>query len=214
MPVKSKIFRLRKLIRHQLTAWNTGGEGVHSPTLFYLVRMIVYDDNAYYAYSQIEQQRAALLRRSDVPKPLTSAKTGQLLFRLTNYLGSNSGKALTIVEAGHLPDISSAYLAAPAERNTVLSYETLPRKLPKHADLAYLHTPDSEAALAMFRQLLPAFSDHSIVVVSGIHCSPQAEQTWQAIQAMQQVTSTLDLFDVGIVLFNRHYIRKHYKLRF
>ena len=37
------------IIKHYLTAWNTGGENIHSPSLFYFVRMILYDKNQYYA---------------------------------------------------------------------------------------------------------------------------------------------------------------------
>lgn len=214
MPVKSKIFRLRRLIRHQLTAWNTGGEGIHSPTLFYLVRMIIYDENAYYAFGEIEQHRAAL-RRSHPDVPQVSAKIGQLLFRLVNYLTETQRKPLTIVEAGHEQGMSTWYLSTPTENNVVVNCNEPEADCPKRVDLAYVAgEPTCEAMLRDCRRLLPSMTNHSIMVIGDIHQTQESEQAWQAIQAMEQVTSTLDLFDVGIVLFNKHYIRKHYRLRF
>lgn len=273
MAVTNALYRAGSYIRHQLTAWHTGGEGIHSPTLFYLVRMILYDDNAYYAYTRIEQQRAALLQStatvqqvdygtgSEVPQTgtpiatlrrvadiarthLETPKIAQLLYRLVNYLGSVEQKPLTVVELGTSFGITTAYLASPSARNTVLTYDgapdvldiavqvwrplgltnikpvegniddTLPKHCPKRIDLAFVdanHTYD--ATLRYFRQLLPAMGEHSILVVDDIYHSPEMERAWHDIQAAGQVTSTIDCYHVGLVFFNRHYIRKHYKMR-
>lgn len=267
------LYRARSYVRHQLTAWHTGGEGIHSPTLFYIVRMIVYDDNAYYAYPRIEQQRAALLRStatvqqldygtgSDMPQAgtpiatlkrvadiarthLESPKIAQLLYRLVNYLTEAERRPLTVLELGTSLGITTAYLASPSPKNTVLTYEgasdvldeamaiwrtlgltniqpvvgniddTLPKTCPKHIDLAYIDANHTrEATMRYFRKLLPAMGSHSIMVFDDIHHSPEMEQAWREIQTFEQVTSTLDLYHVGIVLFNKHYIRKHYRLR-
>ena len=266
------IHRFRSYVRHQLTAWHTGGEGVHSPTLFYLVRMVVCDDNAYYVYPSIEQQRRRLLqsnevvqqtdygtgagsgtdapavfsrRVSDVARThLESPKVGQLLFRLVNHLSAERKEPLTIVELGTSLGISTAYLAAPARRNIVQTYEgahevaeqamqvwrelklaniepiigniddTLVQHLPKSIDLAYMDANHTyEATMRYFRQLLPKAKQHSIFVIDDIHHSPQMEQAWREIQATEQVTSTIDCFHIGVVLFNKHYIRKHYRMR-
>ena len=162
--------------------------------------MIIYDDNAYYAYRTIEQ------RRQDV-----SAKLGRLLFRLVNHLSHEQGAPLTIVEIGERS--AGAYLTAPAKRNKVFSYDALPSKLPKQIDLAYVAAMSAEEMTETVQHLLPALKQHGLIVVDGIHASEEAEHAWQAVQAMRQVTSTLDLYDVGIVLVNKHYLRKDYRLR-
>lgn len=175
--------------------------------------MIIYDDNAYYAYHSIRQQRSAMQHRYPDSR-LLSDKTGSLLFRLVNHLSSTRGEPLTIVEIGPLPDISTAYLSAPTERNTVLSYDSIPRTLPKRIDMAFIRVSDSTTMTTALKALLPALQQHSIVVMDDIHRRPETELAWHAIQAIDKVTSSLDLYDVGVLLFNRHYIRKHYKLRF
>lgn len=246
---------------------------MHSPTLFYLVRMILYDDNAYYAYTRIEQQRAALLRSTDTVQQvdygtgsdvrqtgtpiatlrrvadiarthLETPKIAQLLYRLVNYLGSTEQRPLTIVELGTSLGVTTAYLASPSPRNTVQTYDgatevqdiavqvwrnlkltniepvsgniddTLPKHCPKRIDLAFIdanHTYD--ATLRYFRQLMPAMGEQSILVVDDIYHSPEMERAWHDIQASGQVTSTIDCYHIGLVFFNTHYIRKHYKMR-
>ena len=246
---------------------------MHSPTLFYLVRMIVYDDNAYYSFPLIEQQRARLLRSTatvqqqdygtgaaaqpdgtpalvqrrvaDIARThLESPKIAQLLFRLVNHLTATQYPPLTIVELGTSLGITTAYLASPSERNRVLTFEgapeimdeamqvwralqltniepvpgniddTLSAHCPERLDLAFIDANHSyEATMRYFRQLLPAAQQHSIIVVDDIYHSPQMTRAWQDIQALPQVTTTIDCYHIGIVLFNKHYLRKHYKIR-
>ena len=245
---------------------------MHSPTLFYIVRMVMYDDNEYYAFPKIEQQRKSLLRSTSVVTQtdygtgaraweggspvqtrrvadiarthLESPSTAQLLFRLVNYLTGVSQQPLTIVELGTSLGITAAYLASPSPQNTVQTYEgaeevadiaaevwreldirnivpvigniddTLPRYKAKKTDLAYIDANHTyEATMRYFRQLLPSAAQHSIYVIDDIHHSPEMERAWHDIQAMQQVTSTIDCYKLGLVFFNKHYIRKHYKMR-
>ena len=55
-------YRAKSWLKFQLTAWNTGGEGVHSPYLFEWVRMVMSDKHRYYVWKDIEVCRAELLR--------------------------------------------------------------------------------------------------------------------------------------------------------
>ena len=90
----------------------------------------------------------------------------------------------------------------------------MPKHMPKSVDVAYIDANHTyEATTRYFRQLLPAAKQHSIYVIDDIHHSPQMEQAWQEIQQMEQVTSTIDCYHIGLVFFNKHYIRKHYRMR-
>ena len=50
-------------------------------------------------------------------------------------------------------------------------------------------------------------------MIDDIHHSPEMERAWHEIQAMKEVTSTIDCYHVGLVFFNKHYIRKDYRMR-
>ena len=81
MEIKDGIYRILAYVRHQLTSWNTGGEGIHSPYLFHLVRHIISDDNRYYVWSAIEERRQAMLH---APK----------MVEVTDYGTGESGQRL------------------------------------------------------------------------------------------------------------------------
>ena len=130
-------------MRHQLMSWNTGGEGIHSPYLFHLVRFIIGDENRYYVWSAIEERRQAMLHApklidvtdygtgtsekrlvSDIAKrSLTPRKDAQIFFRIVNWLSHEADRPLNIVELGTNLGITTAYLAAPDSRNRVTTYE-------------------------------------------------------------------------------------------
>lgn len=145
------IYRVSSWLRHTMTAWNTGGEGIHSPYLFELVRMVMCDTHTYYKWADIEQRRMAMLRAPkmvdyidygsggedgshrqrlvcDIAKTsLEPKKYGQLLFRLVNWLGhqvrQEGRKGLNIVELGTSLGITTAYLASVDSSDRVVTYE-------------------------------------------------------------------------------------------
>ena len=145
------LFRVLSFLRHQLTAWNTGGEGIHSPYLFYWVRHCLYDSNRYYAFDRIEKQRSAMLRSAETltvtdygtgkdrqavrsvrdiaATSLEKAKNARILFRLVRFLGdkelngTSENDALNILELGTSLGITTAYLASPSSKNKVVTME-------------------------------------------------------------------------------------------
>lgn len=147
-------YRVMADLWHRLTAWNTGGEGIHSPNLFYVVRHLLYDKNGYYAWSTIEGRRQAMLRapktvhvvdygtggkaagaESDklvmhiAQTSLASRRQGELLFRLLVYLSEKqktSRRGLHVVELGTSLGITTAYLAMADVRNRIVTFEGSP----------------------------------------------------------------------------------------
>ena len=145
MPFVS-LFRLWSHFLHRLTAWNTGGEGIHSPYLFYLVRHLMYDRNTYYCWTDIEsvrrqmlsdtrvvevtdfgtgQGRSAHRRICDIASTsLAPSRNAQLLFRWLVYLAQEKkGVNLNVVELGTSLGITTAYLAAANKRLNVLTFD-------------------------------------------------------------------------------------------
>ena len=151
MQMKDTLYRIGAYLHHYLTAWNTGGEGIHSPYLFYLVRMLMYDTNAYYCFTPIEKRRQALLHTDKTVEitdfgtgadtkgsvyrrtiahiartSLESPRVGQLLFKWIAHIGHEAQRPLEIVELGTSLGITTAYLAAPDSRNRITTFEGSP----------------------------------------------------------------------------------------
>ena len=297
MDCKTLLYRAKSWLKHQLTAWNTGGEGVHSPYLFEWVRMVMMDTNSYYKWEEIERCREKMLRderelefvdygsaiksRSlengseaayslefrdvrrvcDIARrSLAKRKYAQMLSRLVNWLGSplltspsrggigdetlEDRKGLTIVELGTSLGVTTAYMAAMDSRNRVVTFEgceavanmakenwkalninniecrvgeidaeQLTRDI-EHLDMAFIDANHTyEGTCEYFDVLAGKVREKSVIVVDDIHYSEEMEKAWKAICADERVTSTIDLYQMGLVFFDKHYWKRHYTMR-
>ena len=261
-------------MRHYLTAWNTGGEGVHSPYLFEWVRMVMSDRHAYRIWEEIEGVRARMLWSEQVIEfvdygsrvmqsgeqviderkvkniakgSLAKAKYAQMLFRLVNWLGHQlreGDKGLTIVELGTSLGVTTAYLAGVDTRDKVYTYEgceavaniakenwkvlgmnniecfigaideeVLQGGL-ERVDVAFVDANHTyEASMMYFDVLAQKVHEKSVVVMDDIHHSEEMERAWKDICADERVTSTIDLYQMGLVFFDKHYWKRNYKMR-
>lgn len=137
------VYRALSYLKHQVCAWNTGGEGIHSPSLFYIVRFLFPRQHAYYVWEAIEERREAMLH---APKPLhitdygtgtdsilqvrqiarqhlESRAAGELFFKLIVHLRHSLQRPLNIVELGTSLGITTAYLAAADKKNRITTFE-------------------------------------------------------------------------------------------
>ena len=279
-------YRAKSWLKFQLTAWNTGGEGVHSPYLFEWVRMVMSDKHRYYVWKDIEACRAELLRDQrvleyvdygkgvacaggvaggvtstrqicDIAKgSLARKRYAQMLYRLVNWLshqaygdsversGDEKGCGMTIVELGTSLGITTAYLAAADSRNYVVTYEGCEavaqvarenwkrlkmnniecvvgeidlealRSALSVVDVAFI---DANHTYASTREYFNVLADKvhakSVIVVDDIHHSAEMERAWKVICADARVTSTMDLYQMGLVFFDPHYWHRNYTMR-
>lgn len=266
-----QLYRLCAWVRFHLTAWNTGGEGVHSPYLFEWVRLVMSDRHSYYSWPKIEACRMAMLkdervldfvdygsgrlsgsrerRVCDIARSsLAQRRYARMLYRLVNWLGQHHDKAmdggLVIVELGTSLGVTTAYLSAVDSGNRVVTYEgcaavaqvaqenwvglglrniecrvgeidvkELERDL-QRVDVAFIDANHTYASTReYFNVLANKVHEKSVIVVDDIHHSAEMERAWQEICADQRVTSTMDLFQMGLVFFDIHYWHRNYKMR-
>ena len=289
MELRVALYRAKSWLRHQLTAWNTGGEGVHSPYLFEWVRMVMMDKNSFYIWGEIERCREKMLRDEresefvdygsgklkgengklkgengerrrvcDIARrSLAKRKYAQMLSRLVNWLGAShrlengSGTAyslefrgLTIVELGTSLGVTTAYMAAMDSRNRVVTFEgceavaniakenwkalninniecrvgkidaeQLTRDI-EHLDVAFIDANHTYVSTCKYFDVLAGkVREKSVIVVDDIHYSEEMEKAWKAICADERVTSTIDLYQMGLVFFDKHYWKRNYKMR-
>lgn len=265
----NKIHQIGAYVRHCLTAWNTTGEGIHSPYLFRLVRFVMRDENTFYCFADIERRRAYLEACEDVlevvdfgsagspegkyierrvcdiaKRQLESPKIGQLLFRIVNFMGQEEKRPLEILELGTSLGITTAYLASASSKNRVVTLEgseavlkiakgvwralkleniewtegniddTLYKYAREKLDLAYVdanHTYEATKRYVDF--LLPRMTEKGIIVLDDIHYSEGMERAWKELKQDQRVTTTMDLYDVGMIFVDKHYLHRHYRIK-
>lgn len=269
MAKKDRLHRVFAYLKHVLSAWNTTGEGIHSPYLFELVRFVFRDENTYYCFADIERRREMLLacedmldvvdfgsagspegtqvqrRVCDIAKThLERPRVGQLLFRLVNFLGQHEKRPLEILELGTSLGVTTAYLASADRRNRVMTLEgseavlkvaqgvwrtlkieniewqqgniddTLFKCAREKLDVAYVDANHTyEATMRYVEYLLERMNEKGVVVVDDIHHSEQMERAWKALQADGRVTTSMDLYHVGLLFVDPHYLRRGYRIR-
>ena len=72
----------------------------------------------------------------------------------------------------------------------------------------------SKAVLSYFEICLSKVHTNSVFVIDDIYWSADMECAWKTIKNNPLVTSTIDIYHMGIVFFNSDLTKKHYKIRF
>lgn len=80
-------------------------------------------------------------------------------------------------------------------------------------DLIYIDANHKqEAVIRYFEKCLPKIHNESIIIFDDIHWSEDMEQAWNKILGYDEISSSIDLFEMGIVFFNKDLSKKRYKV--
>lgn len=188
------------------------GYGVHSPFAFDLITNVIYEKTPYYAYRTLaeEEKRLPAVRRRRGRSE--SLKVKRLLFRLVNRTQPSA-----IIDAGRASS-SSLYLQAarPGADYLYASDKSglfLEQGVP--VDFLYLHDfRNPDFVEEVFRVCLPRTTSQSVFVIEGIAYNKPMKRLWKRMQAEEGVGITFDLYDVGILFFDRTKIKQQYVVNF
>lgn len=214
--------RLLYKIRHHR------GHGIHSPFLFSLITKVIEEKLPYYAYEDIS------IFLAEYPlKKRYGAKPARLFFRMVNYFDARN-----ILEIGTGYGINTLYLTASSnaiECNAVEpkheAYRVANsmckkwgRNVQIHSELPILRKkqdcilidlkdyPNSSDML--FRYILPLCHEKTFIILKSIRTNRDSKALWRNLRANNDVTVTLDLFNLGIVFFDKKLYRYNYKISF
>jgi hypothetical protein len=189
------------------------GYGVHSPFAFDYITQVIYEKESYYSYKELKVEKKKQMRVNHAKDRVNeSRKVNRLLFRLVNR-----AQPCTIVDAGNL-SCSALYLQAgkpsadyiPASDLTVLFLE---RGVP--VDFLYLHDYKNPVLTEqVFRVCLARSHKQSVFVIRGIGYSKEMKTLWRRLIANEEVVITFDLYDLGILFFDKTKVKQHYKICF
>ncbi len=188
------------------------GYGVHSPFAFEFITCVIYEKGAYYAYKELaaEQKKQAPFCEKGWNREPRRVK--ELLFRLVNRRQPG-----TLVDVG-VRASSSLYLQA-AKPGADYTFATdLPElflEAGAPVDFLYLHAPKNPALVAeAFEVCVRRSTSQSLFVVEGIGYTKAMKALWKKLQADERVGITFDLYDVGILFFDKTKIKQHYVVNF
>lgn len=186
------------------------GYGVHSPFAFSLITDVIYEKTPYYAYQALEAERKRRVIEQGWKKE--EKRIWQLLFRLVNRVQPH-----TIVEVG-TPSVSSIYLEAACPSSDYLFASDLSElflEAGATVDFLYLNNeknPDLQERA--FCICADRATPDSLFVIKGIGYSRAMKKLWLRLQQDERVGITFDLYDVGLLFFDKTKIKQHYIVNF
>ena len=180
---------------------------------------------------------------SDIAKKsLKSARESQLLFRIANYikagnfleLGTSLGvttlylgslsprmKCVTLEGCPQIASVAKENFKKLNLKNIELVVGNIDVTLSNvlasmpQLDMAFIDANHrSKAVLEYFALCLPNVHKDTIVIIDDIYWSDDMELAWQTIKDHPRVTSSIDLFHMGIIFFNTDVNKMHYKMRY
>lgn len=98
--------------------------------------------------------------------------------------------------------------------NAPACMDITPADTPAHIDIAYIdanHTYEATKRYADF--LLNRLPEKGVIAIDDIHYSEDMERAWIELKADPRVTTTMDLFHLGLIFVDPHYLKRHYKIR-
>lgn len=190
----SRLTRLRK----------RKGYGVHSPFAYNFIEDVVYGRGKYYAYRPLRKMR----RQHSDEELCLSGKGDRMMFRLANYcrpaqvwlVGTNSGVTAKYISAGSHSSVLTQYADAAA--------------LPGGEACGMVFAAQGADIASTYEAVARSAVQSSVLVVSGIHASHEAKEAWKQICADSRTIVTFDLYELGIVFFDRRLNKQDYKVSF
>lgn len=188
------------------------GYGVHSPFAFNLITHVIYETTPYYKYKELAAGEKRLAPQKDRTWNYESLKVKRLLFRLVNY-----AQPRTIVDAG-IPAASSLYLKAGKEGADYISASDLSELFLESGmpvDFLYLHDYRCpEFVEEVLRVCMGRATGTSVFVIEGIRYTSQMRAVWKRISRHEKAGITFDLYDLGIIFFDKTKLKQDYIVNF
>lgn len=202
---------------HRLWIWckrfrHRCGYGVHSPSDFFLITSIIYEKYHYYAYRRLKERGFSNFL------PHYRRKVNRLLFRLVNYF-----RPETLIEVGIGNGASISYMRAACHtmdsfaikgRDKGRTLQELEEKLSELSVLDCLHIAHTPFYKETFELALPYAGSRSCFIIGNIYGSEEKKKWWREIVASEKTGITFDLYDIGLVFFDKTRYKQNYIVNF
>ncbi|MFY0643295.1 MAG: class I SAM-dependent methyltransferase [Bacteroidia bacterium] len=129
--------------------------------------------------------------------------------RLQTYEGSKSVVQLAEQNWAEL-GINNIDISCGPFENTVFSSD-----FHKPLDFVFIDgNHQKQPTLAYYKHLIKSCHERTVLVFDDIHWSKDMEDAWELIKAEEAVTTTLDLFFIGIVFLRKELSKEHFTIRY
>ena len=220
------------------------GYGVHSPFAFDLRTGVIYENAQYYDYEYLCDLIETTSQKfsSSWNRYLESTKIYEFIFRLANYahpqtileIGTSVGASsvylscsrknarFITVDKNSPANTLAASLFKNYSGNIDFRFGDVSALVSgaiselDSLDFLFLHAGDYplNAVQSMFEECISKSNAGSVFLIQDIHKSSALKNWWKEIQLDERVGITFDLYDFGIIFFDRKKIKQHYVVNF
>jgi len=153
-------------------------------------------------------------------RPLEVLELGTSLGITTAYLASPSSRnrVMTMEGSNEVLQVAQGVWKALKLENIEWVEGNIDDTLFNHAredlDLAYIDANHTyEATMRYTDYLMPRMREKGVIVLDDIHYSEPMERAWEALKNDPRVTTSMDLYHVGLLFVDPHYLKRHYRIR-
>ena len=186
------------------------GYGVHSPFAFSLITDVIYEKMPYYAYDLLKVEQKKRIKTQGWEKGIP--RINRLLFRLVNKV-----QPATVIEVGQ-PSTASLYLQSAKPSASYLFASDLSELFldaDTPVDFLYMNNyQNPELMEEVFHICAQRVTLKSVFVVQGICYSKKMKTLWNQLKEDERVGVTFDLYDLGLLFFDKTKIKQHYIVNF
>ena len=167
------------------------GYGVHSPSDFHFITFVIYERLPFYAYTPLHR-----LRRGVLHLPHYREKVDRLLFRTLDQKDQEKVDRLL-------------------GENSRITYEKCELKDGIEHFLSENHCPDlihiahTPYYKEVFDLLLPKVKSETCMIIGQPYATAEKKQWWKEVVADERTGVTFDLYDVGLVFFDKSRVKEH-----
>ena len=188
------------------------GYGVHSPSDFFLITSVIYEEGAYYAYGKLKETPGSKAL------PHYREKVNRLLFRLVNFfhpfqlmeVGEGNGDAMRYMRAAR-PSMMSVSLKGDDKDEII---RRMKAELGQMKKVDFLHIGPTPYYKEVFEAVYPYLHEQSCVVMGDIYASEERREGWKELIRDERVRISFDLYDIGLLLFEAKRFKQDYIVNF
>ena len=228
MPRLYKHSKIAKRILYKMR--HHKGHGIHSPFVFSLVNDVIEEKRPYYSYEDLQKHTERYTQ-----KQYKINKANRLSFRLANFFNVRQ-----VLELGSGQSLDSLFLTAHSTLAHCYCFENnkTDRKFAaeiiegRNANISFLNdfqdilTIDTIDCLSIDLTKLTReqklflqnnknkYRINSYILVRNIRQTKENHKVWKSLTEIENRTAILDLFNIGIILFNPQLYKWCYQISF
>lgn len=232
----NQTYSIKERIKYILKSGHKKGYGIHSPYIFNLLNDVIYEKNQYYCYSEIQNKQLFSSNETNNTKHIqlthrlaihNKAKTiieiGTQSGLQTIYLSKTNSKAkiYTIEEQHTAAQTAQTNFQHYNTQNIQLIEGPTNTKLPKlletidKIDLLCLNNTQTPSAIIKYYNMAKTKkTNNSIFVIYNPHQTKIINNAWTEITTDPEANITLDLYKIGIVIFQTEIPKQNYTIRY